>query len=254
MENENTKIEVFNFKDNDVRVINKEGNPWFVAKDVAEILEYADAYSMTRRLDEDDFQNHRDGGFGNRGVTIISEAGLYNAILGSKKAEAKAFKKWVVSIVLPSIRKTGGYIHTTENDTPELIMARALEIAKSTIERHEAKLLEANNQIKELAPDAQYTRDVIAAKNLHTVNEIAVHCGISAIKLNKFLEIQKWIYRAGGVIYPFAEIRDKNYCAFQVVPYSVDDLGNTKTRSHLKWTELGRRKIIELWNKFNVMG
>jgi prophage antirepressor-like protein len=90
-------------------VVDDHGEPWFIAKQVAEILEYSDAFEMTKKLDADETQNRQITGFGNRGVNLINESGLYSAILTSQKPAAKAFKKWVTSEVLPSIRKTGGY-------------------------------------------------------------------------------------------------------------------------------------------------
>jgi prophage antirepressor-like protein len=100
----------FNFNQHSVRVItNENGDPWFIAKEIAEILEYSDAEAMTRRLDDDEVQNRQIVGFGNRGVNIINESGLYSAIMTSQKPAAKVFKKWVTSEVLPSIRKTGSY-------------------------------------------------------------------------------------------------------------------------------------------------
>lgn len=100
----------FHFDDTDIRVIpNERGEPWFIAKEIAGALGYSDAEAMTRRLDDDEKQNLQLVGFGPRGVTIINESGLYSAILGSTKEEAKRFKRWVTSEVLPSIRKTGGY-------------------------------------------------------------------------------------------------------------------------------------------------
>lgn len=100
----------FNYNGRNLSTITDEaGEIWFIAKEVAEILEYSDAHEMTSRLDADEKQNRQIAGFGNRGVTTINESGLYSAILGSTKPEAKPFKKWVTSEVLPAIRKTGGY-------------------------------------------------------------------------------------------------------------------------------------------------
>jgi prophage antirepressor-like protein len=97
----------FNFKNNTVRVVTGDnGEFWFLAKDVAEILGYSDTEAMTRKLDAEEVQNRQIVGFGNRGVNLINESGLYSAILTSQKPEAKIFKKWVTSEVLPSIRKT----------------------------------------------------------------------------------------------------------------------------------------------------
>lgn len=243
-----TEVAVYHFNGSEIRVIQQNDTPWFVAKDVAEILDYSDTQAMTRRLDPDEIQNRQIVGFGNRGASIINESGLYSAILGSTKPEAKAFKKWVTGEVLPSIRKHGGYIHAGAEESDETIMAHALQIAQATIERNRARLAEANREIAALAPDAEYARDVLAAANLHTVNAIAVHLGISAIRLNRFLVERGFIYKQGDIYCPSCKIRNKGLCDFHVVPY-INSNGETMTREHLKWTEEGRRFIIELWNR-----
>ena len=99
----------FNFESKEIRVVEINNEPWFVAADIASTLEYSDAEAMTRRLDADEKQNLQIVGFGNRGASVVNESGLYAAIMGSKKPEAKTFKKWVTAEVLPSIRKTGSY-------------------------------------------------------------------------------------------------------------------------------------------------
>lgn len=100
----------FQFESQSVRVVTDDrGEPWFIAKEIAGAMGYSDAEAMTRRLDDDEKQNLQIVGFGPRGVTIINESGLYSAILGSAKEEAKRFKRWVTSEVLPTIRKTGSY-------------------------------------------------------------------------------------------------------------------------------------------------
>lgn len=104
----------FKFEASEIRTLVIDDQPWFVAADVAGVLAYTDAQAMTRKLDADEIQNRQIVGFGNRGVIVINESGLYSAILRSRKAEAKRFKKWVTAEVLPSIRKTGGY-HVAAN-------------------------------------------------------------------------------------------------------------------------------------------
>lgn len=126
----------FQYQSFNIRATEIDGQPWFVAMDVAESLGYADAWSMTRRLDDDEIRDLQDGGFkihimseesgshgGTRRMTLINESGLYSAILGSIKPEAKVFKKWVTSEVLPMIRRTGGYLTTRAevSTTPELV-------------------------------------------------------------------------------------------------------------------------------------
>jgi prophage antirepressor-like protein len=112
-----SNLTVFEFGTNPVKTIVDENNKtWFLAKNIADILGYSDTEAMTRRLDEDEVQNLRIVGFGNRGVNFINESGLNASILGSKKPTAKRFKKWVTSEVLPSIRETGAY-HIEQQDS-----------------------------------------------------------------------------------------------------------------------------------------
>lgn len=103
----------FDFEGSPIRLLDLEGSPWFVAMEIATVLDYSDAFEMTKRLDEDEKQNRQIAGLGSptggRGVTLINESGLYSAILGSRKPEAAKFKKWVTAEVLPAIRKTGSY-------------------------------------------------------------------------------------------------------------------------------------------------
>ncbi|MCV6589351.1 MAG: Bro-N domain-containing protein [Marinobacterium sp.] len=105
-----TSPQIFAFDDQMVRIFDREGKPWFVAKDVALALEYRDAANMVRNLDEDEKGTHNVSTLGGeQELTIINEAGLYSVILTSRKPEAKRFKRWVTHEVLPSIRKTGAY-------------------------------------------------------------------------------------------------------------------------------------------------
>lgn len=144
-----------------------DGEPWFVASDIAKALGYRDAEKMTRRLDEDE-KGTRSVGTpgGNQKMTCINEAGMYNAVLGSKIEHARAFKRWVTHEVLPSIRRTGGYMAVPEGETPEQTMARALLIAKDALDRRDA-------QIAEMAPKAVFADAVAASKTSILVGELA---------------------------------------------------------------------------------
>ena len=146
------------YKNNPVRIIEKDGEPWFVAKDVAIILGYRDAYNLARRLDEDErgTQKVSTPGFINsqRGtqkvstplaeqeVTVINEAGLYNAILCSNKPEAKAFKRWVTHEVLPSIRKNGAYL------APNISMEKLQNLIETIGEQYKL-LIESNSILRQ---------------------------------------------------------------------------------------------------------
>ena len=106
----------FSFESTEIRAIaNDQGEPWFVASDVAEVLGYREAYHMVRLLDDDEKGPHIVGTpGGEQEMTIISESGLYACILKSRRPEAKVFRKWVTGEVLPSLRKTGRYAVPTE--------------------------------------------------------------------------------------------------------------------------------------------
>ena len=101
-----------------LRTITKDGEPWFVAKDIAGALGFRDAFNAVQHLDSDEQANLPLAGFA-RGATIVNESGLYSLILRSRKPEAKAFRKWVTSVVLPSIRKDGIYIAGQEKPIHE---------------------------------------------------------------------------------------------------------------------------------------
>lgn len=109
-------IQVFDFEDNAVRVVDIDGEPWFVAADVARVLDFRDAFNATRVLDDDEADTHNvsirsaNGVEQKREIAVINESGLYHLVLVSRKPEAKKFRKWVTAEVLPSIRKTGMYV------------------------------------------------------------------------------------------------------------------------------------------------
>ena len=137
------EIQIFKHeKFGNIRTINKNGEPWFVGKDVAEVLGYADTRKAIRmHVDDDD----KGGDIlstpgGRQQITIINESGLYSLILSSKLPQAKEFKRWVTNEVLPQIRKTGGYIPLNDCEDTGEIMARALMIAQRTIEQKDALL------------------------------------------------------------------------------------------------------------------
>lgn len=151
----------------ELRVLNINSEPWFVASDVACALGYRMASDMTRRLDSDEkgTRSMRTPG-GEQRLSIINEAGLYSAILGSKVPGAKAFQRWVTHEVLPSIRKRGGYMTARQNETPEQIMARALMLAKDTMDRQK-------REIEELRPKAMFADAVAASDGTCLVGELA---------------------------------------------------------------------------------
>ena len=107
------EIQAFFYERREVRVIERDGEPWFVAKDVSDILEYRTANDMTRNLDDDEVQYAQSAYWkkthGGKDITLINESGVYHAVFQSRKEEAKAFRRWVTGEVLPALRKNGSY-------------------------------------------------------------------------------------------------------------------------------------------------
>ena len=110
-----SSVQIFNNPEfGDVRVVMQDGEPWFVGKDVADKLGYAQTSNMMKRIDTEDFMSSILDGMNMKSI-LINESGLYSAIIGSKLPSAKKFKRWVTSEVLPTIRKTGGYVDQSRN-------------------------------------------------------------------------------------------------------------------------------------------
>ena len=153
-------LKIFENKEfGEIRTVVKDGEPWFVGKDVAEILGHSNPQRALRDYIDDD-----DKGVtkivtpgGTQTMAIINESGLYSLILSSKLPNAKKFKKWVTSEVLPSIRKNGGYIAGQETMSDDELMARALQVAQN-------KILERDKQIETMKPKAIFA-DAVAASH-----------------------------------------------------------------------------------------
>lgn len=138
------EIQVFNFEQREVRIVMKDGEPWWVAKDVCDVLRIQNVTQAVQRLDEDEHSMFDIGCNGGPERNIINESGLYALILRSDKPEAKRFRKWVTSVVLPSIRKTGGYSIPQKDNKDERLKqsAERLEIQKQNANTRAAKALQ----------------------------------------------------------------------------------------------------------------
>ncbi|EEY84074.1 BRO family, N-terminal domain protein [Bacteroides sp. 2_1_33B] len=178
-------------------------NPLFLVKEIAEVLEYSERNSckLTNLVEKDEkVRNIITTLGGNQEVWLLTEDGLYEVLMQSRKPIAKQFKKGVKQI-LHEVRTTGGYIATKADDTPEEIMARALTIAQATLEKREERLkqLEAENKQKqeeitelraenvELQKQSEYTRVILQSKQTVLVTQIAQDYGMSARRFNALL-------------------------------------------------------------------
>ena len=244
-------------------------NPMFLAREIAECIDY-DKTSLNKLVasvdDDEKGRNIIPTPGGNQQVWFLTEGGLYEVLMQSRKPIAKQFKKGVKQI-LHEVRTTGGYISTKQEDTPEEIMPRALTIAQATLAKREERLkqLEVENAqkqiiierkdeeisikddtIKVLAPKGKCYDEIMSSEGLVTTNMIAAFLGVSAIKLNKLLCEWGVQYRQSSVYFLTAKYRSKGFTKH--VPYPYMDNGVQKSREHMYWTESGRKFVIELFN------
>ncbi|RHT67879.1 hypothetical protein DW742_15805 [Butyricicoccus sp. AM28-25] len=149
----------------EVRTLNIENEPWFVAADVCKALDLGNASMTLSRLDDDEKGvSLIDTLGGLQNMVTVNEPGLYTLVLGSRKPEAKAFKRWITHDVIPSIRKNGGYIAGQETLSPEELMAKALLVAQKTIEEKDKLLSHAAEQAKLDAPLVHFAKGVTVSK------------------------------------------------------------------------------------------
>ena len=151
----------------EIRTVTIHEEPWFVGKDVAQVLGYSNPQKAIRdHVDEDDRTVNESFTVNGTAVVLINESGLYSLILSSKLPNAKKFKRWVTSEVLPSIRSNGGYISNQEKMTPEEILANAIKVAERVI-------AEKDRQIEAMRPKALFADSVAASSSTLLVGELA---------------------------------------------------------------------------------
>lgn len=226
-----SNIQIFNYQSNEVRTVEMGGEPWFVLKDVCNILGISKYRDTAARLDADERGSVEvDTLGGTQQVIAVNESGLYHVILRSDKPEAAPFRKWVTSEVLPSIRKNGGYIAGQEQLTPEELMAKALLVANKTLADREARICELTAQNSQLTvekqimqPKAEYFDELVDRNLLTNFRETAKELGIKPKAFVAWLLEKKFLYRdQKGKLLPR---EDKNNG-----PFEVKEAKNDKTQ------------------------
>lgn len=172
----NNEIQRFDFKGESLRALtNKAGEPWFVLKDCMSILDLGNPTETVKMFDDDEFSTTEviDSIGRRQQAYIISEPGLYRLVMRSRKPEAKEFQRWVTHEVLPQIRKTGGYIPTTDVDDDMTILAKAVMIGQRTMEEQKRRIAAQESHIKELEPKARFADAVAASDGTCLIGELA---------------------------------------------------------------------------------
>ena len=236
-----------------VRVIEQNGEPWFVGKDVADILGYTNQNEAIQdHVDEEDKLNSKtlssfELNLGQRGGWLINESGLYSLIMSSKMPKAKQFKRWVTSEVLPSIRKHGLYAVDEVLADPDILISALMELKE---ERRRAKTLEdtvavQNQQIAEMRPKASYYDVVLNCKDLVSISVIAKDYGWSAKRMNDYLHEKGVQYRQGKIWLLYQKYAERGYTNTKTHSYPGSD-GELHTSVHTYWTQAGRLFIYGL--------
>ena len=192
----------------EVRAVEKDGEPWFIGKDIATVLGYTNPLKAVRDHvdDEDKGVNEMDTPGGKQTFVCINESGLYSLILRSQLPEAKAFKRWITHEVIPSIRKTGGYIAGQETLSDEELLEKALLVAQRRIAERERQLEEKTRQVELMQPKADYFDALVDANLLTNFRDAAKELGVGQKELIDFCLESGFIYRtATGAIRPRKE-------------------------------------------------
>lgn len=243
----NPQPESFDFAGESLRVIDIGGEPWFVATDAASILGYRMASDATRMLADDETRTHSvRTSQGERQSTLVSESGLFSLILRSKREEAQQFRRWVTSVVLPSIRKTGSYgapAFELPTDLPS-----ALRFAAEQAER----ALRAEGQVMELSPAADAWASLSEADGDYSLREAAqILCRDPLIEVGQNRLMKKlrgwgWVDPRGRAYQPQVDIER---LVMRVTSYDHPHTGEPKLSTQLRITPKGlleiRSRILE---------
>ena len=218
------------------RVYGSVDEPLFLAKDVANWIDNKNVSQMLNVVDDDEkgiYNVYTLGG--NQDVWFLTENGLYEVLMMSRKPIAKQFKKEVKKI-LKQIRQTGGYIPFSQEESDEEILARALIVAKNTLDKK-------NELIEQMKPKVDYHDKVLNVDKLVTTTDIAKDLGMTARQLHNKLHDMKIIFKTGNhwTFYAKYQTRIPLYADYQIGEHG----------QILKWTEKGRKWIIKLLNEQN---
>lgn len=253
-----TALIPFTFENNPVRTLNIDGEPWFVLADVCRVLEIGNPSKVATRLDSEEkrtltsSEGGNINGLGSSGAmpTVVNESGLYGVILTSRKPEAKRFKKWVTGIVIPSIRKHGGYIAGQEKvATGEVsrsrILADALLVAQSVIREDEERIatLEADKAI--MRPKVEALDRIAGSYGSLCITDAAKTLQIPPRDLFRHLRANGWIYARAGTSDIGYQVRiNQGTLEHKVTTIARQD-GTEKTITQVRVTPKGLSVLAE---------
>ena len=249
-----SEIQTFVFEDSQVRAVEINGEPWFLGKDVAEILGYKNlSAALSQHVDREDRKalsrkDYRDScnilwtsenDWTNK--TVVNESGVYSLIFGSQLPTAKKFKHWVTSEVLPAIRKHGAYMTDAKAEAIITDKSSLADLLQQAADQLKAKDI----QIEEMKPKAKFCDVVLQNPALVTVTVIAKDYGMSAQAMNKLLKELGVQYDQHGVWFLYAKYQSKGWTQSATHMVTKKD-GTEKAVVNTKWTQKGRLGLYEL--------
>ena len=244
----------------DIRTVGTADNPLFCLTDVCKALDLQPSAVMRRLNDGVISSNPISDSLGRQQIAnFVNEDGLYDVILDSRKPEAKAFRKWVTSEVLPTIRRAGGYIATNSTMTDAEIMAKAVLVAQSTIETRNKRIkqLEAENSgqkvlIIQMQKRNDYLNTILQSRGTVTITQIAADYGMSAIAFNKKLNEMHIQRKVNGQWILYSEFMGKGYVHSRTISFDHAD-GRPDTRLCTEWTQRGRLFLYDALKEIGIL-
>lgn len=264
------EMKLFKFEGNKVRTLKINDEPYFVGKDVAEILGYAlPTKAIQDHVDKEDqrseivnksqfFQN----GTGFMNVDLITESGVYSLIFSSKLPKAKKFKRWVTSEVLPAIRKHGVYmtdqkafdvVHNKDG-LASLLQQAADQLREKDIQIEQVKAENKNLsiQLEESNKKVSYLDIILGTPDVLATTQIAADYGYSAVKFNQILHRLGIQHKVNSQWILYRVYMGKGYVTSKLFTYK-DTKGRDRSKTTTYWTQKGRKLIYDVLREDNIL-
>lgn len=257
----NNQVTIFNNPQfGEIRTAGTADNPLFCLADVCRVLDLQPSRVKDRLGDGVISSNPIPDSLGRmQNTNFVNEDGLYDVILDSRKPEAKMFRKWVTSDVLPTIRKTGGYITTTTEMSDAEILAKAVLVAQTTIANRETRIkqLESENAeqktlIQQMQKGNDYLNLILQSKGTLATTQIAADYGMSAVKFNKKLNEMRIQHKVNGQWILYSNLMGKGYVHSRTISFTHSD-GRPDTRLCSEWSQRGRMFLYDALKEIGIL-
>ena len=256
----NNQVKIFNNPQfGEIRTAGTADNPLFCLADVCSALGLS-AKGVNQRLNKEVISNYPlETAGGIQQALFVNEDGLYDVILDSRKPEAKVFRRWVTGDVLPTIRKTGGYITATPEMSDAEILAKAVLVAQTTIANRETRIkqLESENAeqrtlIEQMQKGNDYLNVILQSKGTLATTQIAADYGMTAVRFNKKLNEMRIQHKVNGQWILYSNLMGKGYVHSKTITFYHSD-GRPDTRLCSEWTQRGRMFLYDALKEIGIL-